>query len=226
MLYNFAMKKLYFSPSVMCGDLLNLQRDIDLLAAGGFEYFHMDVMDLNFVPNITLGFDLINQLAKQPTPLDIHLMVNNVKLAVERLKSRPEDIITFHVEVPVDTVEMIDLIKQKSKVGLSLSPDTPASTVEPFIKDLDLVLLMSVYPGFAGQPFQEKVYAKAKEVSEMAAEAGRKILINVDGGIGYEQIQKFSVNGANMFVLGTKSLYKGNMGEDIKRFNDFRQTIF
>lgn len=209
----------------MCGDLLNLQKDIDLLEKYSMDLLHLDVMDLNFVPNLTLGFDLINRI-KSTIPKDIHLMVKNVGLAVERLQTKLSDYITFHVESGVDIGEMIRLIKKKAYVGLAVSPETVVSAIYPYLQEIDLVLLMSVHPGFSGQKFIAETYQKAAVLSgKIKLLNSRQPLLGVDGGIGPEQIIEFGRRGAGMFVLGTSTLYKGDLEENLKKFSVFRKTF-
>jgi ribulose-phosphate 3-epimerase len=185
-----------------------------------FEMLHLDVMDLNFVPNLTLGFDMINKI-NSSIPKDIHLMVKDVPLAVERLQTKPTDYITFHIESGVDIQKTIELVKQKAKVGLAISPDTPVESLYPYVNKIDLILIMSVYPGFAGQKFIEKSYERLKTLMMKLKEQGRDMIVGVDGGIGFEQITKFNAIGVNMFVLGTSTLYKGDLEQNILKFEEF-----
>lgn len=219
------MKKMFFSPSLMCADLLNMHSDVTLLEKAGFDSFHMDVMDFHFVPNITLGFDLINKFNQFKTPLDVHLMVENVPEVVNRLKTTKNDFITFHLEAPVNTANTINLIKEKSKAGLAISPGTSPEKIYPYISQIDLLLIMTVYPGFAGAAFVPESYDRAREIVRVVKRQKKDIRISVDGAIGFEQIKKFSDLGINMFVLGTKSLFKGNLKENAKQFRDFINTL-
>lgn len=217
--------KYRFSPSLMCADLLNLDRDVMLLEKAGFASYHMDMMDYHFVPNLTLGFDLIDKFNKYTTPLDMHLMLENVADAVKRLNTQAKDFITFHLEAPVNTAEAIDLIKTKSHAGLAISPDTKLSELYPYLPKIDLLLIMSVYPGFAGAKFVEGSYDRAAEIVNEVRRQKLGIKISVDGGIGFEQIEKFSALGVDTFVLGTKSLFKGDLAKNLSDFTGFVRTL-
>jgi len=208
----------------MCGNLLNLQNNLTLLEKYKFDMLHLDVMDLNFVPNLTLGFDMINKMNTSISK-DIHLMVKNVGLAVDRLKTKPTDYITFHIESGINIQKTVELVKQKAKVGLAISPDTKVESLYPYLDTLNLILIMSVYPGFAGQKFIEKSYERAKTLMMKLKEQGKEMIVGVDGGIGFEQITKFNAIGVNMFVLGTSTLYKGDLEQNILKFEEFKKTL-
>jgi len=220
--------KLNFSPSLMCADQLNIQHDLDILVTNGFEMIHLDVMDLHFVPNLTLGFDIVNKLMAFPFVRDIHLMVDKLEIALERLDTRTSDLITFHIEAVNDVNRIINMIKAKgARPGISINPETPVEKIFPYLTSVDMVLLMSIHPGFSGQSFIEDAYSRAEELVTKLKEIKKELYISVDGGIGFEQIKKFSTIGANTFVLGTKSLFKKetSLTENIKRFREFEATL-
>lgn len=209
----------------MCADLLNLQSQVTLLEKNNFDMLHLDVMDQHFVPNLTLGFDLINQLNTSILTLDVHLMIENIIDAVNMLKTRPSDFITFHVEAPVDIDQTINEIKNKpSKVGLSINPETPVEKIFPYLDKVDMILMMCVHPGFAGQSFITKSYDRGERLINEIKKRNLDMNISVDGGIGMEQINRFSQLGVNTFILGTKGLFfkDKTLEENISTFNKFR----
>ncbi len=217
--------KYYFSPSLMCGQLLALKEEISLLEKYDFDWLHLDVMDLNFVPNLTLGFDLINQI-KSKMSKDIHLMVKNVALAVERLQTKPTDYLTFHLEAAEHIESLIRKIKKKARVGLALKPKTALKSVYPYLKYLDLVLVMSVEPGFAGQKFMPETYERVTSLAAEIKKNKQSVIIGVDGGVSPEKIKKLCQLGASMFVLGTSTLYnKGDFEENLRKFTAFRKIL-
>ncbi len=203
------MKK-YLSASLMCADLLNLEKAIKELEEAGIDYLHIDIMDGAFVPNITLGFDLINALKKiTRIPLDIHMMVNNPSQFIDRLNVDGNDIICVHYESETHIHRTIEMIKNKGcKAGLALNPATPLECAENLLDYIDMLLVMTVSPGFAGQKLfkgSERKVAKAKSLlHEWGCE---NILIEVDGNISLPNGEMLSGAGADIFVLGTSSLF-------------------
>ena len=203
------MKK-YLSASLMCADLLNLEKAIKELEEAGIDYLHIDIMDGAFVPNITLGFELINALKKiTRIPLDIHMMVNNPSQFIDRLNVDGNDIICVHYESETHIHRTIKMIKNKGcKAGLALNPATPLECAENLTDYIDMLLVMTVSPGFAGQKLfkgSERKVAKAKSLlHEWDCE---NILIEVDGNISLPNGEMLSGAGADIFVLGTSSLF-------------------
>ena len=200
----------YLSASIMCADLLNLGNGIKELEKAGIDYLHVDIMDGAFVPNITLGFDLINALKKiTEIPLDIHMMVNNPSQFIDRLNVDKNDIICVHYEAETHIHRTIEMIKNKGcKAGLALNPATPLECAENLTDYIDMLLVMTVSPGFAGQKLfkgSERKVAKAKSLlHEWGCE---NILIEVDGNISLPNGKMLSEAGADIFVLGTSSLF-------------------
>ncbi len=198
------------SASIMCADLLNLENAIKELETAGIDYLHVDIMDGDFVPNITLGFDLINALKKiTRIPLDIHMMVNNPSQFIDRLNVDGNDIICVHYESETHIHRTIEMIKNKGcKAGLALNPATPLECAENLTDYIDMLLVMTVSPGFAGQKLfkgSERKVAKAKSLlHEWGCE---NILIEVDGNISLPNGEMLSGAGADIFVLGTSSLF-------------------
>ncbi len=203
------MKKMA-SASLMCADLLNLESSIRELEKSGIDYLHIDIMDGAFVPNITLGFDLINTIKKvTDIPLDIHMMVNEPGRFIERMTLSEKDIICVHYESEKHIHRTLEMIKNKGcKAGLAINPQTPVEYAEPLAEYIDMLLVMTVSPGFAGQ----KIFAGA----ERKVEKARTLLnmwgltnapIEVDGNISLENGKKLSFKGADIFVLGTSALF-------------------
>jgi len=190
------------SPSILSADFANLQRDIKLVEDAGADWLHIDVMDGHFVPNITIGVPVVKSIKKFATiPLDVHLMIENPEKFVEAFKNAGADIITFHYEAVKDVLAVVRLIKSFGiKAGLSIKPNTPAKDIFEFLPELDLVLVMTVEPGFGGQSFMHDC---AQKITELRQNAPEKLIIQVDGGIN-------NVTGHICTALGANSLVAGN----------------
>ncbi len=200
----------YLSASIMCADLLNLEKAIKELEEAGIDYLHIDIMDGAFVPNITLGFDLINALKKiTRIPLDIHMMVNNPSQFIDRLNVDKNDIICVHYESETHIHRTIEMIKNKGcKAGLALNPATPLVCAENLLDYIDMLLVMTVSPGFAGQKLFKGSERKVAKAKSMLHKWGcENILIEVDGNISLPNGEMLSGAGADIFVLGTSSLF-------------------
>lgn len=208
-----------FSPSLISiADPLNVERDVKLLIQAGFSTFHLDVMDLNLVPNIAMGFDEVNRLVQLPIVRDIHLMVKDVKTAVDKLILSKKDTILFHVEdSAVVTGEIIHYIRAKSKVGLVINPETPIETLEPYISSVDKILFMAVQPGFGGQAFIQETYGRLERFMHHVQKIQSCVLVGVDGGVGIEQIKKLESTGVRWFVIG-KQIFYSDIQKDAKHF--------
>lgn len=209
----------------MCANLLNLEKDITLLERSGIPYLHVDIMDFNFVPNLTIGFDLLNQLDRFPMLKDIHLMVKDVEKAIDRIHLRPGNTISFHLESTTNIDYIIDKINAKGyRAGLVLSPETPVSAIEPYINKVALIYIMCVQPGYAGQQFINNSYKKVISLKGILNNMSSPPLIGVDGGIGFEQIREFDNLGVDIFVLGTSTLFKHNLALQLAKLESFTNS--
>ena len=219
------MKKIQISPSILSADFSNLEKDIKKLETAGADMIHVDVMDGHFVPNITIGPPVIKALrSKTSLPFDVHLMIDPVHKYIKDFANAGADIITIHPEATPSLQESIDEIKSyKKKVGISLNPDTKISIVEEYLDKIDLILIMSVYPGFGGQKFILEVLEKIKSLKVLKDKKKLNFDIEVDGGINFSNFKSVINAGANVLVSGT-TIFKENNG-DIKKNIDFLKSI-
>ena len=219
------MNKL-LSPSLMCADLLSLDPAIKDLESINVDYLHIDIMDGSFVPNITLGFDLINAIKKATRiPLDIHMMVYEPSKFIERMNLDENDIVCVHYESDIHIHRTLELIKNKGcKAGLAINPGTPVESVKNLMDYVDMLLVMTVSPGFAGQKIFKGADKKVIEARKLLTEWGYgDTLIEVDGNISLENGKKMYECGADIFVLGTSSLFLKDktLEQAAKDFKDF-----
>ena len=219
------MKKIQISPSILSADFSNLEKDIKKLEAAGADMIHVDVMDGHFVPNITIGPPVIKALrSKTSLPFDVHLMIDPVHKYIKDFANAGADIITIHPEATPNLQESIDEIKSfKKKVGVSLNPDTKIDIIEDYLDKLDLILIMSVFPGFGGQKFISDVLEKIKSLKNLKDQKKLNFDIEVDGGINFSNFKSVINAGANILVSGT-TIFKENNG-DIKKNIDFLKSI-
>ena len=211
------MKKIQISPSILSADFSQLGNEIKRLEEGGADMIHVDVMDGHFVPNLTIGPPVIEALKKHSSMIfDVHLMISPVHKYIEAYSNAGADIITIHPEATENLKTSISKIKElKKKVGVSLNPKTKIDTILNVLDEIDLVLIMSVNPGFGGQKFMPEVLTKIKELKKIQIERNLDFDIEIDGGINFDN-SKIAVDaGANILVSGT-TIFKSNNG-DIKK---------
>ena len=211
------MKKIQISPSILSADFSQLGNEIKRLEEGGADMIHVDVMDGHFVPNLTIGPPVIKALKKHSSMLfDVHLMISPVHKYIEAYSDAGADIITIHPEATDNLKESILKIKElKKKVGVSLNPETKIDVILDHLGQIDLVLIMSVNPGFGGQKFMPEVLKKIKELKKIQQEKRLDFDIEIDGGINFENSKIAIEAGANILVSGT-TVFKSNNG-DIKK---------
>lgn len=213
---------LKLSPSILSADFSNLQLALDQCAVGGAHWIHIDVMDNQFVPNLTIGPPVVKSLrSKTQKFLDVHMMVIDPEKLVEPFAKAGADMITFHIEATDNPLSIIDLIKSTgSKVGISLKPSTPISKIEPFFDKIDLILVMSVEPGFGGQGYIDTSTDRIKEIKQKLIEQclQDRVLIEVDGGIKLHNAKKVIEAGADVLVAGSAIFGTDDPAKTIKEF--------
>ena len=205
------MKKIQISPSILSADFSQLGNEIKRLEQGGADMIHVDVMDNHFVPNLTIGPPVIKSLRKHTKlPFDVHLMIDPVHKYIKNFAEAGSDIITIHPEATKNLEESINHIKSfKKKVGISLNPDTKIEVIKDVLSQIDLVLIMSVYPGFGGQKFMPEVIEKITNLKRIKDDLKLNFDIEVDGGVNFDNNQMIIEAGANILVSGT-TIFKEN----------------
>ena len=207
------MKKIQISPSILSADFSQLGQEIKRLEEGGADFIHVDVMDGHFVPNLTIGPPVIKALKKNCSiKFDVHLMISPVHEYIEAYSEAGADIITIHPEATDNLLSSISKIKKlNKKVGVSLNPKTSVDVIKKYLDKIDLVLIMSVNPGFGGQKFMPEVLDKIKELKSIQNEKEIDFDIEIDGGINFENSKTAIEAGANILVSGT-TIFKSNNG--------------
>ena len=214
------MKKIQISPSILSADFSQLGNEIKRLEEGGADMIHVDVMDGHFVPNLTIGPPVIKALRKQCSiKFDVHLMISPVHKYIEAYSDAGADIITIHPEATDNLAESISKIKSlNKKVGVSLNPESKLDLIIDYLEKIDLVLIMSVNPGFGGQKFMPEVLDKIRELKKIQSKNNLNFDIEIDGGINFDNCQSAIEAGANILVSGT-TVFKSNNGDIKKNIN-------
>jgi len=211
------------SPSILSCNFSKLGEEIESLEKAGADLIHIDVMDGHFVPNITIGPEVIKKIRPlTKVPFDVHLMISPVDNFIEDFANAGSDIITIHPEATKDLKKSIELIKKfDKKVGISLNPNSEISLVEPYLNDIDLILVMSVNPGFAGQKFKPEVLKKLEKIKKIIMSKNLKIDLEIDGGINEQTSKQCIANGADVLVAGSY-IYEGDESEYENLINSIR----
>ena len=212
------------APSILSADFARLGEEVGAVASAGADWIHVDVMDGHFVPNITIGPDVVKALrGSTDLPFDVHLMISPVDPYIEKFAAAGSDIITAHAEAGPHLHRTLQLIKSfGKKAGVSLNPSTPASAVAQVLGDVDLILVMTVNPGFGGQSFIDSQLEKIRTLRRMIDESGRTIDLEVDGGINENTARQAIAAGADVLVAGTATFKGGpeNYASNIQKLRD------
>lgn len=211
--------KNYLSPSILAADFWSLGEQVRAVERGGASYLHVDVMDGVFVPSISFGMPILEALKRKTTLLlDVHLMIVEPERYIETMASMGADLINFHLEATKKPLEVIQMIRaQGKKVGITIKPATPVSALEPFLSLVDMVLIMTVEPGFGGQSLMPDCVEKVRQLRKRTQELGMELDIEVDGGVKVSNLQQILEAGANVIVAGS-AVFGGNPEERTRLF--------
>lgn len=210
------------APSLLSANFYNLQDDLEKLKKADIKYLHLDVMDGNFVPNISFGLPIIKSVRKNTDfILDCHLMIEKPERYLEDFKNAGADILTVHQEATIHLQRTLAEIRRLGmKAGVSLNPSTSEETLKYIMDDIDLILIMSVNPGFGGQSYIEAVNEKIKRVRKMIDESGRDIILEVDGGVNKDNIKRLEALGVDLFVAGSAAFKNSEIEKNLGELRD------
>ena len=210
------------APSILSANFVRLEEDIKAVENAGAHMLHIDIMDGHFVPNITIGYSVVAAIRKiTKLPLDVHLMIENPDIFVREFAAAGADFLTVHSEACIHLHRTVQYIKQNGvKAGVSINPATPVLQLENILSDVDLVLLMSVDPGFGGQEFIPSTIEKIKAVKKMLSDAGTAPLIEVDGGVKIENAREIADAGADILVMGSAFFKSDNYSKTMETLNE------
>jgi ribulose-phosphate 3-epimerase len=213
------------APSILSADFVNLERDLDSIDSA--DLIHVDVMDGHFVPNLTLGIPVVRRIKEvSAVPLDVHLMIENPDHWVKQYAETGADSITFHFEAAINCTETISSIREAgAAVGLAIKPGTAVAEVIDYLPEIDMLLVMTVEPGFGGQSLIESTIAKVSEARRAVASKGLSTSIQVDGGVTPANIGRLAKSGADTFVAGTAVFSASNRNDEIRRLRELAITV-
>ncbi len=212
------------APSLLASDFANLESECEMLNASETDWYHLDVMDGVFVPNISFGIPVIEAINKHTLkPLDVHLMIVQPERYIKDFKKAGANILTVHYEASTHLHRTLHAIRDEGmKAGVALNPHTPVELVEPVLNDTDLFCMMSVNPGFGGQSFIEKTYDKVRKLKQMIVESGSKAVIEIDGGVTIDNAKQLVDAGADVLVAGSSVFKADNPTEMISRLKHLK----